>query len=95
MDIKEALEKEIIFENEIETKENAIKKLIECRMACAKYYKRLREYRKRLDKIMELAKNFEVLEPHDKNNAFMAILKVFKEEKKLIEELDKDLSQIY
>ena len=61
MKVEEALEKQIIFDVDIETKESAIKALIETCRRNDEVWKAIQECRRDLEEIKRLAEDIEVL----------------------------------
>ena len=89
MEINEALEKQIILDVDIETKETAIKALIETCIRNDELWKAIQECRRDLEEIKRLVGDMEVLIMYKHDIDEMPIITLISEINKLTTKLEK------
>ena len=89
MKVDEALEKQIIFDVDIETKESAVESLIETRIRNDMLWKAIQEWRRDLEGIKRLVGDTEVLIRYEHDIEDIPIITLISEINKLTTKLDK------
>ena len=89
MNVEEALEKQIILDVDIETKESAVKALIETCIRNDELWKATREYKRDLESMKYLAQDIQVLIRYESGTEGIPINALIDEIGKLIEKLEK------
>jgi len=89
MEIKEALEKQIIFDVDIETKESAIEALIKTRIRNDELWAALQEHKRDLKVIKRLAYDIEILIRYEHDIDEIPIITLISEINKLTTKLEK------
>ena len=89
MEVEEALEKQIILDVDIETKETAIKALIETCIRNDELWKAIQEWRRDLEEIKRLVDDTEVLIRYKRDRDEIPIIALISEINKLTTKLEK------